>query len=109
MDRDSIYDDPEFRAYVRHVGDNVIPDLDKADIFVSITPANPEEVDIKFATELGLAIMLDKPIIAAIRPGTKVPEKLAKVVEHFVEMDENNLGELSERIKNVVDELDDIQ
>ena len=35
---------------------------------------------------LGLAVMLDKPIIVVCTPGLKVPEKLAKVVDRFVEL-----------------------
>lgn len=38
-------------------------------------------------TLLGLAIALDKPIIMVCPPGYKVPEKLAKVVDRFVEYD----------------------
>ena len=36
---------------------------------------------------LGLAISLDKPIIVvACPPGTKLPEKLVKVVDRFIEV-----------------------
>ena len=35
---------------------------------------------------LGLAITLDKPIILVCKPGCKVPDKLAKVVDRFVEI-----------------------
>lgn len=35
---------------------------------------------------LGLAITIDKPIILVCTPGCKVPEKLAKVVDRFVEI-----------------------
>lgn len=35
---------------------------------------------------LGLAVMLNKPIIVLCPPGLKVPEKLAKVVDRFVEL-----------------------
>jgi hypothetical protein len=31
--------------------------------------------------------MYDKPICAVIRPGTPIPEKFARVVDRFVEMD----------------------
>lgn len=78
---------PEFDAYAEHVRSEVVPMMKDSKIFISITPANPQELDVKFAMELGLAVMLDKPIIAILKPGTKIPEKLARVVEQFVEMD----------------------
>lgn len=37
-------------------------------------------------TVLGLAVSLDKPIVLICPPGCKVPEKLAKVVDRFLEM-----------------------
>ena len=39
------------------------------------------------ATALGLAVTLDKPIILICEPGSRVPEKLAKVIDRFVEYD----------------------
>lgn len=94
---------PEFDEYCEHVRKEVLPKVIESGVFISITPANPKELDIKFAVELGMAVMLDKPIIAIIRPGTKIPEKLARVVEHFVECD-NGVEDtgFQERLKNTI-------
>ncbi len=99
---------PEFDAYADHVRNKVVPKMKESSFFISITPSNPEEVDVKFAMELGLAIMLDKPIIACISPGTKVPEKLARVVEKFVELDlgsEHGKQRLQDAITELMEEL----
>jgi hypothetical protein len=40
---------------------------------------------VKFAVELGFSIMLDKPIIAVVAPGTQVPGKLVAVADEIVE------------------------
>jgi hypothetical protein len=37
--------------------------------------------------ELGLSILLDKPIIAVVKPGTRVPNKLVLVADRIVEGD----------------------
>jgi hypothetical protein len=78
---------PEFDEFVERVHKELVPKVEGSDIFVSITPSSPDKLDIKFAVELGLAIMLDKPIVAVIPPGAEVPEKLARVVDRFVELD----------------------
>lgn len=77
----------EFQDFVDRVKRELIPKLQDTDTFVSVCPIDPKEVDIKFAVELGCAIMLDKPVIAAIRPGTKVPEHLMRVADKIVELD----------------------
>ncbi len=80
----------EFDRFAKRVHEELIPKIEGSNIFVSITPMSKEQVDVKFAVELGLAIMLDKPIIGVIRPGTKIPEKLSRVVDRFVELDLND-------------------
>lgn len=98
---------PEFDAYAEHVRKEVLPMVKDSAVFISITPANTKELDVKFAMELGMAIMLDKPIIAVIKPGTKIPEKMARVVEKFVEIDSDGIisDEAKERLMYAITEL----
>lgn len=95
---------PEFDKFVERARKELVPKIEDSSIFVSITPSNPEKVDIKFALELGLAIMYDKPIIACIQPGTKIPEKLSRVVERFVELDLNDPSQ-HERLTDAINEV----
>lgn len=43
------------------------------------------KIDPKMALETGYMILLDKPIIAIVTPGAKVPAKLAMVADEIVE------------------------
>lgn len=95
---------PEFDAFVKRVRKDLVPKIEDTSIFVSITPNSPEKVDVKFAVELGLAIMYDKPICAIIQPGTKIPEKLSRVVDRFVEMDFNDPTQ-SQRLNDTLNEM----
>lgn len=74
----------ELDEFLEHFRSEVLPHLKVSQIVVMIVPG---EVDVKFAVELGAAVMLDKPTLAVIRPGTKIPEKLSRVVDRFVELD----------------------
>lgn len=86
---------PEFDRFVARTRAELVPKIKESNAFISISPSSPDNVDIKFAVELGLAIMFDKPIISVIAPGTPIPEKLARVVDRFVEMDFRN-GEFTD-------------
>jgi hypothetical protein len=77
------YDSPEWRRYSKRAIRELLPMI--ADSAVTISLAPKGETDIQFALELGLSIMLDKPIIAVIEPGTQVPAKLAKIADEIVE------------------------
>jgi hypothetical protein len=64
------------------------------------------EPDVKFSVELGMSIMLDKPILAVVQPGAKVPDHLARVADLIVECDMNNPADqekLAEAIKKFVE------
>jgi predicted RNase H-like nuclease len=53
---------------------------------------------------LGLAVMLDKPIIVVCTPGLKVPDKLAKVVDRFVELSPGmQPAQIIEAVKTAID------
>lgn len=95
---------PEFDKFVDRARRELVPKIEGSQIFVSITPQSKEKVDIKFALELGLAIMYDKPICAVIQPGTPIPEKLARVVDRFVEMDFNDPTQ-SDRLTEALNEM----
>lgn len=81
---------PKLKQFLDRFQRDVLPNLRTSHIVVSICPSGPDGPDAKFMLELGAAVMLDKPLLAVVRPGTKIPEKLARVVDRFVELDEND-------------------
>lgn len=91
-------------AWYRHVRQTLVPKLKSSGAVVSIVPEG--QTDVKFAVELGLSIMLDKPIIAILRPGTKIPAKLALVADRIIETDMNGADHaLAEKVGNAVIEI----
>ena len=54
-------------------------------VTISLVPSG--ETDIKFAVELGLSIMLDKPLLARVKPGTPIPDALARTADEIGEVD----------------------
>jgi len=63
----------------------VIPMLQSTAACISLVPK--VTTDVRFAVELGLAIMMDKPIIALVRPGSKISAALARAADELVEVD----------------------
>ena len=73
----------EDEEWMDHVKRELFPKLANTSIVVSIVPI--EGLDVKFCLELGASIMLDKPIVALVRPGTKTSKKLMMVADEIVE------------------------
>lgn len=101
-DRVDHTDSPEFRAFAKEVRSGLIPKLKDSAATLSIIPEG--ELDVKFAVELGMSVMLDKPLIAVVQPGVKIPDKLARVVDRFIEWDKDT-DVLGEAIRRAFDEV----
>jgi hypothetical protein len=81
---EGLWDTEEGNAYVTRVRTELVPMIEGSAVGVSIVPTNPEDVDVKFAVELGLMIMMDKPICLVVQPGTEIPERLKRVADEIV-------------------------
>jgi len=84
---DDMSTDPEFKAWAAHLVDEVIPKMKGSAMTISLAPSPESESDIKYAVELGLSIMLDKPIVILAMPGQVLPEKLRRVADRIIEVD----------------------
>jgi hypothetical protein len=82
--------DPEGREqwdrFVEHFRQEAVEMIAGSGAFISLVPTR-DKLDVKFATELGAAIMLDKPIISLAMPGAVIPESLRRISAEVVEAD----------------------
>jgi hypothetical protein len=80
------WDDPEVQRWTDHVRCELIPMIEGSSVAVSLCPPDGK-TDVKFAVELGMMIMLNKPIIVVANPGQTVPPKLVMVADRVVHAD----------------------
>lgn len=73
--------------FVRTVREGLVPRVADSYVCATISPKDPTDIDVKFAVELGVMIMLDKPIIAICVPGGRIPSKLRQVADEVIAMD----------------------
>jgi len=81
---DDPFEDPEWLDFARQARENLVPMIDKSAVAVSIVS---DKLDPKLAIETGYMVLMDKPIILAVTPGSKIPSKLALVADEIVEVD----------------------
>lgn len=92
----------EWDRFVEHFRRSTVEQMAESAFVMSIVPTG--EFDVKFAVELGAAVMMDKPIMAIVQPGANVPEKLRRVCEEVVEAD-IDLEEGRKKITAAIDRL----
>lgn len=98
--------DPDTVAWMDHVRREVAPAMQGSAYVMSLVPSG--EVDVKFAVELGLAIMMDKPIIAVAHHGSKPPAKLVQVTDKIIEADfstKEGTRDAARRTKQAMEEI----
>lgn len=100
---ESPWDDPQWREYEKHCRETLEPMVSDSAVCMSLVPPT-DGVDPKFAVELGYMIMLDKPIIAVVSAGRKVPLKLVKVADEIVEGDIGD-PDFEARLKAAIDRV----
>lgn len=88
--------------FVEHVRRSTLQQMQESAFVMSLVPRG--ETDVKFAVELGLAIMYDKPLLAVVMPGSEVPEKLRRVADEIVEADVD-VEEGQRRIREALDRM----
>lgn len=106
-DKDDPFDSQEFLDYADRVRRELIPKLEDSSVVVSLVPDG--EGDVKFAVELGFSVMMDKPIIAVVAPGSTPSTKLIKVADVILEADlssDAGRASLQERLPAAIAGLD---
>lgn len=101
------YDTPEWKKFAAGVNARLLPMITNSAMTLSLVPENGQ-ADVKFAVELGLSIMLDKPIIAVVAPGTRVPDHLVRVADRIVEADMSNLRGEEQARRRIMAAIEDL-
>lgn len=53
------------------------------------------------AMMIGNSVLKDKPLFLGFQPGINLPDKLARITDRFIEIDENNKDDIENIIKDV--------
>ena len=75
----------DWDRWVASVREGTVQQMADSAFVASLVP-DDGEVDVKFAVELGLAIMLGKPIVAIAVAGRPVPGRLREVADAVIEI-----------------------
>lgn len=90
--------------WLERVEMELIPMLKESAMVATIAPG--EEPDIKVAIELGLTILLDKPLILVVPEGRWVPDRLRRAADAVVEWSDDDV-EMRRRLSEVMVGLPD--
>jgi hypothetical protein len=96
------FNDPEAQAWIADVEENMVPKMEASGAVVSIQTG---KTDVKLAVELGMALLLDKPLILAVTPGAIIPERLARAADEIVEFDMDRPIDTAQRLQDAMNRI----
>ena len=97
------WDHPDAKAWAQHVREDMLPKLQSSALAAMlITGGDP---DVKLAVELGMSILLDKPVIVMVTAGATVPEHLVRCADEIIEFDSNTPERTVVRLQEAIERL----
>lgn len=82
-DYNNLFTTPEWRRYAEQMVSSTVPAMKDSKLFVSMGPTG-DDPDVRMATELGLALLLGKPLVFIVEPGQKLPPALVRVADKII-------------------------
>ena len=78
-------DDRAWRDYARRFRQEVLPKVLSSAVFLSIQSGDGTDFDVRQATEIGAALLLGKPVLLLVLPGTRLPAGLRRAADAVLE------------------------
>lgn len=80
------FDDPQFKTFAEHALRDAVPAIASSSYVIAVAP-NGGTADIKIAVEIGLAILMDKPLIVLAPKDRTVAARLLRIADVVIEVD----------------------
>ena len=97
----------EAREWARKVVESSGKKISESENFCSIVTDGYLQ-DPLCATQFGMALFMDKPIVLMVKVGTKIPSRIEKIADGIIYFhDEHDLKNASERFKAILDKIED--
>lgn len=80
-------EDPDFKKFAEDVLRGTVPKIADSAYVMAIAPMAGNKADIKQAVEIGLAILMDKPLIVIAPTGRTIADRLLRIADHVIEGD----------------------
>jgi nucleoside 2-deoxyribosyltransferase len=83
MMADDLTKSKEWRQFVRHVRESVVPKISDSEVMVSIAESR-DDFDVRQAVEIGVAMLLDKPMVLVVPEGRQAPARLVRAADKVI-------------------------
>lgn len=81
-----IPEDDDLNAWLTLAREDLLPKMKDTAICVGLYPTQPgDEPDLKMALEIGLMVLMDKPILVIARPGQTISDHLRTIADRVIE------------------------
>lgn len=87
MGKNDWAEDSDYKAFAEQVLQDTVPKMADSAYVMAIAPMVGTKADIRQAVEIGLAILMDKPLIVIAPTGRTIADRLLRIADHVIEGD----------------------
>lgn len=98
------FDDPRWQDFASAANARLIPMIRGSSL--SLAQIGDGDLDIQQALEIGAILLLDKPLILMVEPGSKVPAGLAKAAVAIIERNPDDDKDTQARLSAAMEALE---
>jgi hypothetical protein len=81
-----VWEHPDTQQWIAQVRSDLVPKLRASALSVTIVPEDPDTSDVKLAVELGMSLLLGKPLVLVVPAGTRIPDGLVRAADEIIEL-----------------------
>lgn len=90
---DDPWSDPDVKAWMARASEELVPKLEASHMTLSLVKGETaSEGDLKLAIELGLSVLMDKPILVVVVDGEPIAAKLVGIADAVVNLHRGEMG-----------------
>lgn len=81
--RPNPFDSPDWSAFERHVRSSLVPKMKDSSTVLILSP-KLGDADVQFAVQIGMCILLEKPLLVLAIEGRQIPPKLEQIADRII-------------------------
>lgn len=99
------FDHPEWAAFEHNIRTNMLPKMRESATVLALAPDISQDLDLRFAIQIGACILLEKPLLVLAMKGRTLPPKLVQIADRIIYAEGPNDPKLQDEVAKFMNDF----